>query len=288
MNMLGFHASVTYSKLKSSIMIPFEKYDGKVNAFQIYLKNPHRYALSNISYEQIEQTKQYINENNITIVSHGCYLLNYATDEKWEQKVMNAIDDLLVIDSLGGIGSVFHVGKYLKQDIDYSLENMNKFITQVIEKSEKLGCKSHFILETAAGQGTECLVNLIEFGEFYSKLDAKIKERVSICIDTCHVFAAGYDLRTIEKTREFIKLIEDNIGWNHVKLIHLNDSDRDISSKIDRHANLLKGFITNVDESGLKTFVKFCYDMKIPIILETPDTDDNRENDIKILNNWIK
>ena len=285
--MLGFHTSVTSKKMKNSIQKAFEKHNGDATVFQIYLKSPKRYALSNIPSDQIEQTKTYIEENGITLVSHACYLLNCAVEAKWEQKVMNAVDDILVIDSMGGIGSVFHVGKHLGKGLESAHENMAKFITTVVEKTGKLGCKADFILETAAGQGTECLTDIVEFGKFYHRLDEEIRKRVSVCIDTCHVFSAGYDLRTTEKTGEFIKLVGENIGWENVSLIHLNDSARGLSSRVDRHENLLKGFITMNDCSGLKHFVKFCYGKKIPLVLETPVRENNREVEIELLKKWI-
>jgi len=286
--MIGFHTSVTSKKLKKSIQKAFEYCNGNAKVFQIYLKSPQRYALSKIPSEQIELTKEYIKDNNITLVSHACYLLNCCNETKWEQKIMNAVDDLLVIDSIGGIGSVFHVGKYLKTDLNCALDKMREFISTVIEQTDKLGCKSHFILETAAGQGTECLTDIEDFGEFYKSLDDNIRKRVSICIDTCHVFAAGYDLRTENKSKQFITLVNESIGWENVKLIHLNDSDKPLSSRVDRHANLLKGYISKDDENGLKYFVKHSFNLKIPIVLETPAKENSRFDEIELLLDWIK
>ena len=288
--MLGFHISITSKNLLNSIKVVYEGYsDVGANAFQVFLKNPKSYRVSNIPQKQIELARDYIKENEILFVSHGTYLLNSANPDKFEKKMLNVIDDLMVIDSLGGIGSVFHVGKSLKMDVDEAVANMKEFIEKAIVDSGKLGCKSAFILETGAGCGTECLTKIEDLGAFYHSFDEKVRERMRICIDTCHVFSAGYDLRNEECSRKFVELVEKHIGWDNVALIHLNDSKYLVGSCKDRHENLLKGHISKECSTGLEFFVKFCYEKRIPIVMETPVLEgvDSRKEEMELLNSWI-
>ena len=93
---------------------------------------------------------------------------------------------------------------------------------------------------------------------------------MKICIDTCHVFSAGYSLKSEFDAISFIDVVETYIGWTNVLMIHLNDSKKDCGCCVDRHENLCKGYIGKDDISGFKYLVNHCYDLKIPLILETP------------------
>ena len=112
-----------------------------------------------------------------------------------------------------------------------------------------------------------------------------------ICVDTCHVFSAGYDLTTPNKVKEFIKLYDAMIGWKYVDLIHLNDSKTVLNSHRDRHASLGDGYI---GINGLSSFIKFVYNANIPIILETPIYSDDVKrfgghlDELKLIKKLIK
>lgn len=280
MKYLGYHCSINKSFYKS-LRKEYEKKDIGGNAYQIFIKTPRRKSLSKLSDKDAESCRNFIYENNIYLVAHSTYLINMANPfEDDPYPVDTAVDDLLAIEKLGGRGSVFHVGKHKNRDYDECLENMQNFVKCVIDRTPN--SKSKFILETAAGCGTEMLCRIEELGAFYHSFEPEYKSRICICLDTCHVFSAGYDLRTIEKVDEFIDLVHDHIKWSNVELIHLNDSKTECDSGIDRHENLGKGYIGDEVLDGLKHFISFCKEKEIPIILETP-MNEHRVRDMEIL-----
>ena len=280
MKYLGYHCSINKSFYKS-LRKEYEKKDIGGNAYQIFIKTPRRKSLSKLNEKDAESCRNFIYENNIYLVAHSTYLINMANPfEDNTYPVDTAIDDLLAIEKLGGRGSVFHVGKHKNRDYDECLENMQNFVKYVIDRTPN--CNSKFILETAAGCGTEMLCKIEELGAFYHSFEPEYKSRMCICLDTCHVFSAGYDLRTVEKVDEFIDLVGDHIKWSNVELIHLNDSKTVCDSGIDRHENLGKGYIGNESLEGLKHFISFCKEHEIPMILETP-MNEHRATDMDIL-----
>lgn len=266
MKYIGYHCNIEKKSFFKSIKLEHEKKDTRANAFQVFIKTPRRKALSNITEEEFKKCNKYISSSGIYLVAHSTYLLNIANPFLSDDYQVNtAIDDLLAIEKLGGRGSVFHVGKHKNRDIIACTQQMKSFIERVIDETD--GSKSLFILETGAGCGTEMLTTMEELGQFYHSFSAKYKKRIKLCIDTCHVFSAGYDLGTKKKVNEFIDLIQKHIKWNNVELIHLNDSKTNLGSRVDRHENLGEG---NIPILGLKYFIKFCKEKEIPIILETP------------------
>ena len=283
--MFGYHVSIKKSFKKS---IEDAHKISKINAFQIFLSTPLQLKIINHDEEDMLECKEYIINNNLFLVSHASYLLNSANKDKWQHKINVALSDLLCAEKIGAIGSVFHVGKHLNKTIEEGTQYMYEFITSVIDKLQEENSKSIYILETPAACGTELLSSIETFGQFYHKFTNKQKENLKICIDTCHVFSAGYSLKSKNDSLKFIKLVEDNIGWSNVVLIHLNDSKKDCGCHVDRHENLCNGCISKDDESGLQYFVKFCFKKNIPFILETPDEFDKYHNqELEQIKKWI-
>ena len=269
--MIGYHVPIIKKSFKKSIEEPHKR--SNINAFQLFVRNP-RQKIVEYKEKEAEECKKYIKENNLFLVSHGTYLLNSATKDKFTDKIESALNDLIYAEKIGALGSVFHVGKHLKQSVEDGTNNMFEFISIVIEKLQEINSKSIYILETCAACGTELLSDLKDFGEFYHRFNEKQKENLKICIDTCHVFSAGYSLKSEYDSIKFIEIVEKYIGWSNVLLIHLNDSKKDCGCHVDRHENLCKGCIGK-DDSGFKYFVKHCIEKNIPLILETPHDDHN-------------
>lgn len=271
--MIGYHVPLIKKSFKKSVEEPYNK--SHINAFQIFVRSPMQLKLVEYKEKEAEECKKYVRDNNLFLVSHATYLLNSATTDKWEDKILSAMNDLIYAEKIGAIGSVFHVGKHLKQTVNEGIEIMFNFIASVIERLQNMNSKSIYILETCAACGTELLSDLKDFGDFYNRFSDKQKENLKICIDTCHVFSAGYSLKSEMDSINFIEIVTDFIGWDNVVLIHLNDSKKDCGCHVDRHANLCQGCIGKDDESGFKFFVKHCFNLKIPMILETPHDDNN-------------
>ena len=250
----------------------------KPNSYQIFLKTPQRKALSKIKDDDKKKSKKYILKHNINLFIHGGYLFNIG-DTPTEYSIDTAVDDIVNGGEIGAQGAIFHVGKHCNRCTpDECRANMIEFINTVISKS--LSSPAKFILETGANCGTEVCRKLEDLKFIYDHVEHK--EKFGFCIDTCHIFAAGFDIRT--EPLEYINHFDRLIGTDKVKLIHLNDSKGALGSHLDRHQTLTMG---EIGKFGLREFVKYFGEKRIPLVLETPDNIKGREQDRKLILDWF-
>ena len=275
---IGYHTSVSGPKKAKVLETENKKNKNEftypVNLYQIFLGSPRSLYSPNISTKQCADLNSCVLENKITVFSHAPYVLNLAKCPSKEGDYVakickRALDDMRIIKSIGGVGSVFHVGKHLKMPKEEAINNMYTNIKTVLDNMS-LETHGYFILETAAGQGTELITKIPELGSFYHRFSDEDRKKMKVCIDTCHVFAVGYELSSTKDMNNFINLVEEHINWSNVALIHLNDSKKECKSCKDRHANISKGHIWSKDTSGLKRLVNFSTKHQIPMVLETP------------------
>lgn len=259
------------------------------NMMQIFVSNPMgRSNDKKIDYymKESEKIKEYLEEKQMKVVIHAPYILNLAKipefgkDESWWLKAL--WKELLISDYIGSLGVVFHVGKYLDLTIFDGKINMYKSIKYLIDKMKEEKLKTYLILETSAGQGTELLAtrndDISEFANFYHLFSKDDKRYLKLCVDTCHIFTAGYDIRTKKQVNKFFNVFNGLIGIEHLVLIHLNDSKSELSQNVDRHENLGQG---KIGLEGLKQVIKIAVKFKIPTILETPESSIDEINLIK-------
>lgn len=247
------------------------------SAYQIFLKTPQRKALSKIKEDDKIKSKAFIKENNIKLFVHTGYLFNIG-DVLKEYAINTGVDDILNGDAIGSRGAVFHVGKHCNRCTpEECRENMINYINTVIRKT--LDVPAKFILETGANCGTEVCRRLEDLKYIYDNIEHK--DKFGFCIDTCHIFAAGFDIRS--NPMKYIKDFDDLIGLKKVELIHLNDSKGELGSHLDRHQSLSKGLI---GKYGLQTFIKKFSEIRVPLVLETPAIKDLRLNDQHLIRNW--
>jgi deoxyribonuclease-4 len=239
------------------------KYNG--NFIQIFITNPKARITTKRSDEELQTINHYAKYNKVKIVIHSPYLLNFAHPfRKKSWGIISLIDHLNTCAKLDAVGVVVHSGKYLDMDKSDAIENMYINFSYVLKKTPE---KSKILLETPASQGTELGGRLEEFRIIYNKFSEEQKKRMRICVDTAHLFSSGYDLSDPDKVITFIKTFDTLIGWKYVDLIHLNDSKTKLNSNLDRHELLDKG---TIGLKGLSIIVKFAYEARIPLILETP------------------
>lgn len=249
--------------------------DNGGNVLQIFTTNPKSLKIySNDKYlKERHLIKKYCSINNFHIFVHSPYVFNIAKPFMNGKKIIDINDigifnDIITANIIGADGYIIHVGKSLKNDIQQSLKIMKNNIKEIINEMIKNKIKTKLILETSTGQGTELLSNFEDFMDFYYSFTDEEREVFKICIDTCHIWNAGYDLK------EIINLIRDK---NDIICIHLNNSKNIKGAKVDRHDIIFKGYIKPID---LKDFAKEFIDTSY-IILETPS--DNYKNDIDYL-----
>lgn len=280
----GTHMAVDLDNIIQSIK-DVEKIGG--NICQIFVTKPLHKNVSFISDNQLFDVKKYLIENKLKLVIHSSYMLNFARvpflNNKPNWAINNLINELVYASKLGAIGCVIHFGKHLEFSREVGLENMYRSLSYVIKKMPK---NVLIILETSSGQGTELGYDIEEFYKLYNMFNKKEKERLGICIDTCHIFAAGYDIRREKQVKKFFELFFKYFSLDKIVLCHLNDSKKGLGEKKDRHESIGLG---KIGWEGLRTFIEICYKYKIPIILETPSINYKKEiNLIKETINHIR
>ncbi|HKR65347.1 MAG TPA: deoxyribonuclease IV [Thermoanaerobaculia bacterium] len=201
------------------------------------------------------------------LLTHTSYLINLATTnaEFHRKSIAALIDELDRAERLGIHAVVLHPGAHMGAGSDAAIEQIARSFDQI-----HAAIPNHRVvtlLETAAGQGSCVGCTFEELGRMIELIDDK--QRVGICVDTCHVFAAGYEIRTRDGYTRMIDEIEQHVGIENVGAFHLNDSKKPLGSRVDRHQHIGEG------EIGLDAFAMLLNDARfarIPKVLETPKT----------------
>src|ERR1035437_1342108 len=237
----------------------------KFTAMQIFTKNNNRWYAKPLTDEEINKYKTKLEASNIKfVVAHVCYLINLcAKDEIMLVKSREAfIDELQRCEQLSIPHLNFHPGAHLglgeEDGIKLIAESLN------IAHQKTSGFKVTSMLETTAGQGTSIGYRFEHLRKIIDLVEKK--ERMTVCIDTAHIFAAGYDIKDAKNYDIVIKEFDSIIGLDKLKCFHMNDSKKQLGSRVDRHENIGDGFI------GLEGFRNIMNDNRIelvPKILET-------------------
>jgi deoxyribonuclease-4 len=262
--------------------------DNGGNALQLFASNPRSIALPNFEkYKEASPSViKYCEENNCKLIIHSPYTINLAKEMKNCQRILDIkdcywinllIEELKISDLINSVGVVVHVGKYTTLTYDEGLKNMKEGIKYVVANLKKNNIKSKFILETPSGQGTELLTDLNEFVKFYNSFSADEKKHMGICLDTCHVYSAGYELQDAYNII-YAKNAKD------VAVIHLNNSMKGLNAMVDKHAPILEGKIPVKD---IENFLKLIKTNKhIPLII-LEKVSKNLNKDIEFIKNII-
>ena len=261
----GSHISLSNVGSVINALKEIKEHNG--NCIQIFLSSPLRAGkLVKISNDEIKSIRDYANHHDIKIFVHSPYTLNFAKEfVKGDWRIKAMIKEAILGKQIGAVGSVIHVGKQLSLSEDEALLNMEQYIREIIRNIPN-GYK--IIIETAAGQGSEVLTLLPELSAFIRRYTPMERKKIGLCIDTCHIYSAGYDITRKEQGKTFTKLLSKVFGIKNITLIHLNNSKTKVGSGVDRHEQLKKGTI-HID--SLKEIIKFAKSKGIPLILETPD-----------------
>lgn len=265
------------------------------NAMQIFTKSPRGRIVKPIDADDAAEFKSHCAKYKINyVIAHSSYLLNFGkpiSAVQWALK--DIMTDFERLASLGGQGVVVHIGKSLDGDRNEAIKNVIENAKIVIEKTSSLKNERsphglQYILENTAGQGSEIGFRLDELGQIWKGLNG-FSPRLKSCLDTAHIWAAGYDISTAESVQKVLHEYDQLIGLKTLSCFHFNDSKKDLGSRVDRHENLGEGFIggekslpqdkNNISAfpidplEGLSTIAKFAEKNSIPLILETPEKD---------------
>lgn len=237
-----------------------------INLIQIFVT-----ATTNYSDKKFGTVLSYLKSNKIYIVVHASYSINLSrrwTDKDWW--IQQFVGEIIGAAQIGAFGVVVHTGKRLELSNAEAINNMYMALLYVHHKTESHQ-RVRIMLETPSGQGTETLTKIEDFckfmNKFYNHPDHKVRDRFGVCIDTCHIFAAGHDVRAEKDMNVFFKTINDIIGTDKIKLCQVNDSKKGLGSNLDRHENVGKG---EIGTQSIMRVVKFMKSLEVPIVLETP------------------
>ena len=234
------------------------------NTFMFYTGAPQNTIRAELKRDITEKAWEYMKENNIDInnvICHAPYIINLANKEKiesWNFSISFLKNEIKRITEMGVNYIVVHPGNALKLDREEALSNIALALNYIIDEDTK----PMILLETMAGKGSECGINIYELKSILNKVN--LNKKLGICLDTCHLNDSGVD---IAKFDEYLSVFDSEIGLDKVKCVHVNDSKNVIGSKKDRHANIGFGTI------GFDNLLNVIYNPKlkdIPKILETP------------------
>lgn len=237
-------------------------------AFALFTKNQRQWAAPPLSEQQIEAFRAECHKNGYTaaqILPHDSYLINlgHPEDEPLEKSRASFLHEMQRCEQLGLDRLNFHPGSHLKKiSEEESLRIVAESINIALEKTSGVTA----VIENTAGQGSNLGYAFWHLAYIIDRVEDK--SRVGVCLDTCHSFAAGYDLSTEQGCDEVFAEFEREVGFEYLRGMHLNDAMKPLGSRVDRHSPLGEGYL------GITPFRYIMQDSRfdnIPLILETPD-----------------
>lgn len=249
---------------------PVNAHNIGATAFAFFTKNQRQWKAAPLTDKSIQLFKERCIELGFdmdNILPHDSYLINLGhPEEEGLTKSRNAfLDEMQRCEQLGINRLNFHPGSHLnKIEIDACLDRIAESINIALDQTKGVTA----VIENTAGQGTNLGHTFEQLAQIIDKVEDK--SRVGVCIDTAHTLAAGYEIRTEETFKETFKSFDEIVGFKYLKGMHINDSKKELGTKVDRHDSIGKGVM------GMLLFEMIMKDdrfNKMPLILETPDVD---------------
>ena len=277
-NRLGVHCSVTGGLHKS-----FDEAESlQINTFQIFTRNQRQWFPAPLSDDEIEAFRQrwQLSKHIFPIFSHASYLINLASDdEKIRNRSINAlVDEIKRASALGLSFVVVHPGAHKGIGINKGIANVQKAIEKVLQETENSNVI--LLIENTAGQGTALASSLEELRQIIEPFD---NDKIGIALDTCHLFASGYDISTEQGVLDLIEKLKELELFDRLHVWHLNDSKHPLGSRKDRHEHIGKGYI---GIEGFKAIMNLF--PNIPKVLETPKAGNMDEVNLETLRKLMK
>ena len=252
-------------------------------AFALFTKNQRQWKSKPLDEKSIQGFKANCKENGFgpeSILAHDSYLINLGHPESagLEKSRTAFLDELTRCELLGLTTLNFHPGSHLKKISETDcLKTIAQSLNIAIDQTQSVIP----VIENTAGQGTNLGHRFEQIAEIIDQVENK--DRIGVCIDTCHAFSSGYDLKSEEGFHKTWETFDKIIGFKYLKGMHLNDSKKAFSSRVDRHESLGGGTL------GMDPFRRIMEDNRfdgIPLILETPD-DSRWADEIQLLKSFI-
>jgi len=264
MKFIGAHVSISGGVFNA----PLNAEEIGAKAFALFTKNQRQWSAKPLTEEAITKFKENLKKVGISpehILPHDSYLINLGNpeEEKRRKSIEAFVDEVNRCYQLGLKYLNFHPGSHLRKVSEKEcLKIIADSINEILERTKDV----ILVLENTAGQGSNVGYKFEHLAEIIDMV--KDKSRIGVCLDTCHMFAAGYDIRTEKSYEKTMKEFDEVVGFKYLKGMHLNDAKSQLGSRVDRHHSIGKGNI------GLDAFRFIMNDKRlnnIPLILETID-----------------
>ena len=249
---------------------PINAYQIGATAFALFTKNQRQWHAKPLEPAMIDSFKKRCEKYGFTskqILPHDSYLINlgHPDAEQLEKSRTAFLDEMQRCEQLGLTLLNFHPGSHLKQiTVDECLKRIAESINMTLDKTKNVVA----VIENTAGQGSNLGYKFEHLAQIIDQVDDK--SRVGVCIDTCHAFAAGYDLRTEKACQETFAEFEKIVGFKYLRGMHLNDAKSELASHVDRHDSLGEG---NIGKTAFRYIMQDSRIDEIPLILETINSD---------------
>ncbi len=253
-------------------------------AFALFTKNQRQWVSPPLTDKSIDKFKENCALHGFKpeqILPHDSYLINLGQPEKeaLEKSRSAFLDEMQRCEQLGLKMLNFHPGSHLKKiPLEECLNRIAESINIALDRTQGVSA----VIENTAGQGSNVGFSFQHIAYIIDKVEDK--SRVGVCLDTCHTYSAGYDIKTAEGYNNTFGEFDNTIGAAYLKAIHLNDTKKELASRVDRHDSIGKGLL------GLDFFSRFMKDLRfdgMPLILETPD-ESLWQDEIRMLQNLTR
>jgi deoxyribonuclease IV len=253
-------------------------------AVQLFTCSPRQWFHSALKQPDIDAFLEAKAETGIGFTAaHDSYLINLAApSEEVLAKSRRAFrNELDRANQLEIAWLVTHMGAHLNEGEDEALDRLAESLKIILEETDDEGYNVGIALETTAGQGTGLGWRFEQLGRILNA--AGPHARLGVCLDTCHIFVAGYDLRTEEAYEETWDQFETHIGRSTLKMIHANDAKKGLGSRVDRHEHIGQG---EIGETGFQLLMQDSRLQHVPVIVETPESDDMHQVNVATLRGY--
>lgn len=246
-----------------------------LDTVQVFTKNQQQWKAKPLSEEQVSAWRSRVSSLGWEdrTVSHASYLINLASpdDELWKKSLDLMTDEIERCELLGIPFLVHHPGAFTTSDRESGLTRIAKAYRELFTRTK--GYRTVSCLENTVGSGSNLGREFTELGELLRRIEHEtgLPARLGVCFDTCHAHAGGYDLSTQAMAKAAIDALNEGVGLQRVRVLHLNDSKGACSSRLDRHAHIGKG---TIGAAGFECVVNHPAFQGVPKILETPKEDD--------------
>lgn len=271
----GFHMSVAGGMYNA----PAEAKSRNYLAFQLFASSPRTWSNTEIPDSDADKFREL--SKGINSFAHIPYLCNPSTSnpEVYAKSLFMLKGNMSNCRKLGVANVVIHLGSHLGKGVEYGKSGTAKLVGKALDAVDGVG----ILLENSSGQKNCVGDRMVDIGDIIARIGSK---RVGLCLDTCHAFAAGYDIRTAEGVGKLAGEVEEHIGKERLGLVHLNDARFELGSGLDRHWHIGKG---NIGEKGFKALFSNRLFQEGNFVMETPENESGNDvENMKALQRILK